>query len=149
MPRLKTLAPEVQQAPGAFMPDGSWNADAELHHRGHVHRLVAGLVHGRRDGTLTPQRAARMAENASAAAAFPNHAQWATCDSWTLAWTSTAAEQATKHEGRGANGHWCGERWAASPERECQDQRHRMQARPELIAATFNAVLASAEPGDA
>ena len=127
------------RAPGAFMPDGSWNEDAGLHHRGHVHRLVAALVR-ERGSRLSPQRAAQTIQAANAVVAFPNVGQWADCESWTLVRTSTAAEDAIKREGRGIAGHWCGERWLDGSERECPEPRHRTVARPGQLAETIRVI---------
>ena len=138
-----TAAAIEQRAPGAFMPDGSWNEDAELHHQGHVHRLVAGLIRERQSGRLSPEDAARTIRAASADGAFPNVGQWAGSDSWTMARTSTAAEECVRREGRGEDGHWCGpQRWLDGSDRACPEPRHRVRSRPDQVAASLDSIRA-------
>lgn len=129
--RAKTK-PEDTKAPGAFLSDGSYSERAELMHRGQVDGLVRALVRGRREGRLTPIQAASLVDAAKAHLAFPSIAQWSTlhegvtedCLLWPRAAVATAAESAVKFEGRGANGHWCGERFLKGPTSECADRRH-------------------------
>jgi len=149
------VAPE-NRAPGDFMPDGSWNTDAELHHQGRLHRFVAALVRERRDGRLTPQRAAQTIRAANAAGAFPNVAQWADCEAWVLVRTATAAEECIRREGRGESGHWCGpQRWLEGSERDCPEPRHRTVARPEQVTEVLGVIaglvanVGRATPGEA
>jgi hypothetical protein len=138
---------DVHTAPGAFTGDGSWYEDGELSHQGAIHRFVAALVRQRRDGRLTAEQAARAIEAASATQAFPCWRQWLEGPLWALAWTSSSAEEAVKREGRGVDGHWCGERWAAGAEVACQDARHhsvpRLDEAKKLVAAILQNVASA------
>lgn len=139
MPKLKSTPEAAQRAPGAFMLDGSWKADAEPHDRDRIHQLVAALVRERRSGHLTPRRAAQMIQTGNTATAFPNHGQWAHAGGWPTTWTSTAAEEAVKREGRGTDGHWSGQRWGGRPERDWLESRP-LQAWPKPVAAELDAI---------
>lgn len=134
---------EVSPPRGGFVHDGSWNEDMPRHPKGATHRLVDELVRSRRAGTLRLEMAANAIEAANARHAFPNVDQWRTAQGWVWARCSTSAERAVVSEGRGAGGHWCGERYAAGAERDCADQRHRSLPRPEEVRALLSAVVAS------
>ena len=132
MPK-KSSAPTRPAAPGAFRFDGSFNAAGGLRDRGHVDGLARALIAQRRRGELSLVLAHRAIVAAEAQAAFPNAHQWERCSDWALAWASTSAEEAVKREGRGVNGHWCGERWIEGHEHECADQRHRVRPDAEAV----------------
>ena len=93
-----------EAAPGAFMPDGSFNEEAGWTQQGPAHALVASLVRQRRAGTMTPAEAASLVHAARAEAAFPSLDQWATCGPWFACWTQTSSEEAVKRAGGGVNG---------------------------------------------
>lgn len=142
--RKATVVDEpVHRAPGAFMPDGSWNENSELHHRGQLHRLVVALCRHRRHPNLTPERAAHAIVAANATLAFPNHAQWSSCVLWGLVYCSTSAEEAVKREGRGVSGHWCGEHWAQGPESACGEPSHRTYPSHEEVSTMLARIRAS------
>lgn len=145
--RTQTAAEPEQQAPGAFMPDGSWNPHSEMRHRGQIHRLVVALCRERRSPNLTPEQAANTIIAANATLAFPSHRQWMSADHWSNTQAVTAAEEAVKREGRSVYGHWCGEHWEAGPEVACGEPRHRekpaqaeVQQMLERIRATLPAL---------
>ena len=115
-------------APGAFRADGSHDDDAMLGQRGPVDSFIRALVRDRRRGRLTPGQASNAINATSYSGAFPSVAQWATLEVWSCAWTGSAAEEAVKREGRGVDGHWCGERFSAGAERDCGNAAHRQQA---------------------
>lgn len=112
-------------APGAFMPDGSWNARAQLTDRGQAHRLVETMIRARRTGDFTPGDAAQMIHSAHMESAFPCWQQWASSSRWFSVLTSTSSEEAVKRAGRGEAGHWCGEEWARGGEKLCGSAGHR------------------------
>jgi len=131
MLRSKRANELAEQAPGAFMPDGSFNEEAGWAQQGPAHALVASLVRQRRAGALTPEGAASLIHAARASVAFPSLDQWATCGPWPACWTQTASEEAVKRAGYGPGGHWCGQQWAAGSEKACDDERHRGHHEPE------------------
>lgn len=130
--RAATHAEDIESKPGAFMPDGSWNENSELRHRGHAHRFVVALCRERRALSLTPNLAANAVVAANMMIAFPNFADWSTIHEraepgatlWPLVYCTTAAEEAVKRAGRGIAGHWCGEEWKSGPETACGEPRH-------------------------
>jgi hypothetical protein len=115
----------AEAPPGAFMPDGSFNEESGWAQQGPAHGLVMTLMRSRRAGTLTPSGAVSLIHASRAEAAFPSADQWAACGPWPACWTQTAAEESVKRAGRGIDGHWCGQQWAAGPEKACDDARHR------------------------
>ena len=129
---MKPRSPKEPQpvAPGAFAASGSYLPDGRLDQRGHVDGLVRALVAQRRRGELSLALAVRAIRAANAGEAFPHLTQWVGCEHWALAFCSTAAEETVKREGRGATGHWCGQRYAAGPERDCGQASHRAVRMP-------------------
>jgi hypothetical protein len=121
-------------SPGAFLPDGSWNPDGHLHHRGDTHRLVHALCRERRFARLTPREASLSIQASSHVLAFPNWRQWDTCEDWASVWTSTSAEEAVKRAGESIAGdhHWCGAgKWLPGSQTACPDESHRTRLDPE------------------
>ena len=156
MPRSKPrgsrdIGTSEPRMPGAFLEDGSYFDGGSMAHRGHLDGLVRALIRRRRETRLTPQDAAMAIEAANAVYAFPSHFQWKTGImangdpvGWPTAWAQTAAEEAVKREGRGVDGHWCGDRWMSGTERDCEDTRHRSRVRldeqRELVGAVMRHV---------
>lgn len=87
------------QAPGAFMPDGSFKQDGGWVHQGPTHALVASLVRQRRAGRITPAEASALIRSAGNVGPFPNVSQWETCSDWLMAQASTSAEAVVKYAG--------------------------------------------------
>lgn len=139
--------PEPEQKPGAFMPDGSYFADAEMSQRGTTDRFVRAMVKSRRL-PFSPAMSADAITLARQTLAFPNHAQWSTVAAqvhsesavWPAVWTSTAAEEAVKRCGNGSGDpetdprHWCGEPWAIGAEKACENPGHRQEHDHERVA---------------
>lgn len=124
---------ESTKSPGAFLADGRFKEDGWESERGQADRIVRELVKERRKGGLTPARAALVVQAASVTEAFPNAIQWAAVASWWAAWMTTAAEAAVVYEGRGANGHPCGERFASGSEADCLAPEHRVRLGREQV----------------
>lgn len=144
--KAKSLEVGPKATRGAFLSNGSWLEDARERHRGHVHALVKALVQSRRMGALSIDHAVNAIEAASATLAFPNFEQWRQAESWRHVCCSSSAEAFVKHEGRGASGHWCGERCAAGSESECEDrERHRPTACPDESKRALNAMWSHME----
>lgn len=150
MPKLSQPPAEIApSAPGAFRADGSFDPEAPLSARGSVDSLVRALVNRRREGRLAPEEAARVIEAANAQAAFPNLTQWANIHSlvdlgaatWPLAWTGSSAEEAVKRAGRGSEGHWCGELWLQTSERDCSSPGHRAVRDPQRVQEHVSGLL--------
>ena len=116
--------------PGAFMPDGSFNAYAGWSQQGPADALVRSLVAKRRSG-MTLAEATALIRSAGHEDAFPSLEQWDSCVSWYAAWAQTAAEEAVKRAGRATDGHWCGGLWAAGAEKDCTENGHRERPSPE------------------
>jgi hypothetical protein len=128
-------AQQAPKAPGAFRADGSYNEEGELYDRGQIDALVRSLVRYRREERLSVIQALSAIRAANAGRAFPSIEQWEAVKSWPMVWTATAAEEMVKREGRGTNGHWCGERWMPGEAADCSDDRHRVRASQEEIGA--------------
>lgn len=127
MPKLSSspAGAAVTKAPGSFLSDGCYLEQGQLSHRGHIDRLVRALVAERRRGGLSITKACNAIRAASATIAFPWVDQWEKSDHWAMVWTATSAEESVKREGRVVDGHRCGQRFAAGPEKDCPDDRHR------------------------
>lgn len=146
--RMAESTVKAEVKPGAFRSDGSFDPRAELAARGPIDHLVRMLVRERRSARLTPERAAEVIQAANATSAFPHHRQWlvdhqrvhAGAPVWPLVWSSTAAEEAVKREGR-REGHWCGERYLSGAEKDCDAAGHRVVKDPEQVAAHVAAVM--------
>lgn len=116
--------PDEPDQPGAFMPDGSFNEDAGWSQQGPVDALVRSLGRQRR-GMLTVAQAVAHIRSTGLLDPFPSLEQWEGCTVWYACWAQTAAEEAIKRSGRGTDGHWCGDRWALGPEKDCREEGHR------------------------
>lgn len=150
--QLRQEQEQVERAPGAFTADGSFWDEGQHAHRGELDRFIRALVNQRRQGRLSPDQAASAIQAASFGHAFPCHQQWlnAKMDNgdplwWSLAQTATAAEEFVKREGLGTNGHWCGERWARGPEKECSDERHRVMPSKQEVDQYVAAIVRKLE----
>lgn len=120
---------DLPTQPGAFMPDGSFNADAGWAQQGPADALVRSLVRQRRGG-MTLAEAAALIRSAGQEGAFPSLEQWDSCVSWYAAWAQTASEEAVKRAGHGTNGHWCGGQWVSGAEKDCTETGHRSRPSP-------------------
>lgn len=139
--KLSNGTAETKQ-PGAFLASGSWSETATLSMRGKTHGLVDRLVTERRNDRLTPRKAAMEAESSGCGQAFPNREQWLDAESWRLCRCTTSAEAAVMREGRGCDGHWCGERYLPWPESECQErERHRPVPMPDSAKHVLGALF--------
>jgi hypothetical protein len=133
--------------PGAFLSDGRYFEEGDWRHRGHIDGLVRALVRQRRQGRLSVELAVRAIEAASATEAFPSVTAWEMAGSWPLVPTTTGAEEAVKREGRGIDGHWCGERWLDGPEHLCTETGHRAVPMPSgMVQALVDDLSWPSEP---
>jgi hypothetical protein len=119
--------PPREQMPGAYMPDGSYFADAGISQRGPTDHFVRAMVKSRCGPAFPPHLASEAVTLAKQVVAFPNWRQWAEAPGWSFVWTSTSAEEAVKRCGVGFVGHWCEELWAEGPESACSDPGHRQE----------------------
>lgn len=148
MRRGTKRAEQRPAAPGAFLSDGSYAEHGEMHHRGHVDGLVRSLVRSRRAGRVSLAEAARVVEAANATLAFPSFSAWAetaeACGelpAWPLARLQTSAEAVVAHAGHNpASGHWCGDAFLPTPERECGDERHRKVSPPAALSTLIESL---------
>ena len=144
MRRSQQEQPAAQ--PGAFMPDGSFNEDAGWAQQGPADALIRSLVRQRRTG-MTLGEATALIRSSGQLGAFPSLEQWDSCVSWYAAWAQTSAEEAVKRAGRACDGHWCGNRWSAGAEKDCQEQGHRAKPSPDE-AGRLSDVLVDALGGE-
>jgi len=128
-------------SPGAFLTDGSFFEAGEMHHRGHIDGLVRALVRQRREASLSLELACRAIRAANATKAFTCVAFWERAEEWSLVPCSTSAEEAVKREGRGADGHWCGQRWIEGRETKCSDPIHRTMGNPREVIQQLSSAL--------
>lgn len=156
-PAIKSAAVSAPRSPGAFMPDGSYNPDADLSARGPADRFVRAMVASRNGPLFTPELAAGSIALAKQERAFPNHAQWAAVHErvgsaavWPFVACSTSAEEAVKRCGRGAGDpekdprHWCGESFLAADEKTCASPAHRRGGDPSSVMALVDSIIAGA-----
>lgn len=137
----KIAAPE---SPGAFRPDGSWNPEGQLVHRGALYQLIYALCRERKFARLTPAEASLAIQASSHVIAFPNWRQWDACPDWAAAWTSTSAEETVKRAGETIAGdhHWCGAgKWLPGSAGSCPDQSHREPADPKSSRRLLDEML--------
>lgn len=142
----KALERENPQAPGAFLPDGSWNENAQIHHRGELDKLVRALVRERRFARLSPHEASQAVQASSHVLAFPNWRQWDISTDWAMVWASTSAEEAVKRAGETVRGdhHWCGAgKWLPGKQSDCPEPLHRERHSPEAVRQLLDSLSGS------
>lgn len=132
--------PQEPAQPGAFMPDGSFNAEAGWSQQGPADALVRSLVRQRRSG-MTLAEATALIRSAGQEEAFPSLEQWDSCVSWYAAWAQTAAEEAVKRAGRATDGHWCSGQWATGAEKNCSEPGHRERPSPEEARRLIETII--------
>lgn len=133
-------------APGAFLPGGSWNENAQIHHRGELDKLVRALVRERRFARLSPHEASQAIQASSHVLAFPHWRQWDTCTDWAMVWASTSAEEAVKRAGETVAGehHWCGAgKWLPGKQSDCPEPLHRERMSQEAVRQLLDSLSGS------
>lgn len=134
---------DQNRSPGAFLPDGSWNPEGQVVHRGELHRLVEQLCRERRFARLSPKEASLAIQASAHAVAFPSWRQWETCEHWAQAWCETSAEEAVKRAGEtcAVEHHWCGAgKWLPGKQSSCREPSHDRPS-PESAAQMLNSIL--------
>lgn len=137
----KSLPEPDSRTVGDFRPDGSWNASAQLRHRGHRYQFVSGLVRARRAAHLSPAQIADQIEASACAEMFGELSQWKTLtrwDDWAFAWTRTSADETIKRCGVGSRErfHWQNGTFCAG-----EDERPHIHADGQNIADFVGNVL--------